>query len=104
MSALGREVELARATLPAGAQSREAAAAHWQRAVQIGCVNFGCDDVRVKEWIRSAALAGGDREKSLSAPLPAIAPSKPYEAQYALAVDILARAQAVAPASDVTTQ
>jgi len=86
-STVAREVEEAWAALPASILPRPASAEHWQRAAQIGCVNFGCEDGRVKQWERLAAQNGA----------PAGAGNdKPFEAQYALAVDILAKANASA--------
>jgi len=86
-STVARELEEAWAALPALVLPRAASAEHWQRAAQIGCVNFGCKDVRVKQWERLAAQNGA----------PAGAGNdKPFEAQYALAVDILAKANASA--------
>jgi len=93
MSSLGREIELTWALLPANVITRSDAAEHLQRVTQIACINFGCDDARTKEWARMAAQTGGD---STNPPF-AIAAAKPYEAQYALAIDILAQAESPLP-------
>ena len=88
-STLGRDIELAAAALPTDAISRQVSAEHWRNAARIGCVNFGCDDARVQDWLRSAA-----RSSDAGGPNPVVAPAGPFEAQYALAVDILAKADA----------
>jgi hypothetical protein len=88
-STVAREVEEAWAALPISIVPRQASAEHWQRAAQIGCVNFGCEDARVKEWERLAAQNGAPASK-------AAGNEKPFEAEYSLAVDILAKANASA--------
>ena len=91
-SAVAREVELTWAAQPVSGAPRHGAAEHWLRAAQIGCVNFGCDDARVREWQHLAAQAGSDSGAATRPAGASSAASKPYEAQYLLAVDILAQA------------
>ena len=91
-SMLARDVESTWAGLPANMPGAHDAAEHWQRTAQIGCVNFGCDDERVKQWQHLAAQAGG---KATTTP---VATARPYEAQYAIGADIVAKAQAAASA------
>jgi eukaryotic-like serine/threonine-protein kinase len=55
---LAREVELELAALPQNKNSASAASAHLNRAAAIGCINFGCDDPRVQQIIRSLAAVG----------------------------------------------
>jgi hypothetical protein len=84
---LAREVEIAWTALPASVPGAQGVAEHWRRVAQIGCINFGCDDERVKQW----------RNRAGDAAMPA-ATAKPYEAQYAIGADIVAKAQAAANA------
>jgi len=99
-SVVAREVELAWTTVSVGGAPRQGAADHWLRAARIGCVNFGCEDARVRGWQRHAVQTGADAAAvaAIATP-PAGAADKPYEAQYALAVDILAQASSPPPAS-----
>jgi tetratricopeptide (TPR) repeat protein len=86
-SMLAREVEIAWTALPASVPGAQGVAEHWRRVAQIGCINFGCDDERVRQW----------RNRAGDAAMPA-ATAKPYEAQYAIGADIVAKAQAAANA------
>jgi serine/threonine-protein kinase len=100
--ALAREVELEQAALALASGDAKSASEHRLRAAAIGCINFGCDDARVKEWIRAAAAAQGGSGGSTEAiaastahtTQSALAVSKPYETQYATALDIITKANA----------
>jgi tetratricopeptide (TPR) repeat protein len=97
-STVAREVEITSAALPSA--TRTSAAGHWLKAAQIGCVNYGCNDGRVREWSHMGDDAAGGDPKAAAAvrPTPALAATdKPYEAQYRLALDILAKADAPGP-------
>ena len=100
---IARDVELAWATLPASAVTRKSAAEHWSRVIRIGCLNFGCGDERVRQWVRTSAQIGGDAGSAAASSAMTSATSgaenKPDEAQYALALDILAKAKAAAAAA-----
>jgi len=96
-SVLAREIESAWAALPADVTGARGSAEHWQHAAQIGCVNFGCDDERVKQWQHLSAQAGGNASARPEAA------AKPYEAQYAIGADIIAKAQAAAGAAPAAT-
>lgn len=89
-SALGREVELVAAGLP---WPRGIAAEHWRNVARIGCINFGCEDARVQEWLHRAAREGAGTTQ----PKDVRAGARPFEAQYAVAIDILARAAEPTP-------
>ena len=96
------ELELA-ALLPSTASSR---ADHLGKAAAIGCVNFGCDDARVIERIRATAAAGPtpatqDTIDTAAARIAKAAATlgKPFETEYAIAADILAKANAVGDAA-----
>jgi len=100
---LAREIELEQAALAFSGGDAKFASEHLLRAASIGCVNFGCDDARVTGWIRAAAAAGenstaGSPDTSAAFTARArqspLALGKPYETQYAAALDIIAKANA----------
>jgi len=111
--ALAREIELELAALATTAGDAKSASEHRLRAAAIGCVNFGCDDARVKDWIRAAATLGGTNSSGVSSEAAATftarvmksasAAGKPYETHYATALDIVAKAAAASTAPATQT-
>jgi len=99
---LAREIEVEWGRLAAEKADRDAGD-HYRRAVEIGCINFGCDDRVVQAMPAEAAARAGNgfgaatsgavtrRDNAESA---APGGGKVYEGLYASALDILAKAKA----------
>jgi serine/threonine-protein kinase len=88
---LAREIEIELAQLPG-----EDASAHLQRAAEIGCVNFGCDDARVQEVIARIAAAKSSTKAEIAGWVAQseIMRNPPGQSLYIIARDILDKAEA----------